>query len=248
MPPPSDPVRVKICGVREPGEAAALDALGVDWIGFNFHPGSARYVAPEAAAPMARALTRAQPVGVFVDAPVDHVISVANATGIRWIQLHGSEDWDYVRRMPLPVIKAIPHTRLADWGGLRPGLEAALASKRALGAGDPRDAGGPQSSGLGAPLAYFLVDTAAGKAFGGTGQAFDWDLLRDHPLPFPIFLAGGLGPENLAEALQAKPFAVDLNSKVEVAPGKKDLAKVKACLAAISAFNAINAAGSRPRS
>jgi phosphoribosylanthranilate isomerase len=237
MPPPSDPVRVKICGVREPGEAAALDALGVDWIGFNFHPGSVRYVAPEAAAPMARALTRAQPVGVFVDAPVDHVISVANATGIRWIQLHGSEDWEYVRRMPLPVIKAIPHTRLADWGGLRPGLEAALASERALAAGGPRGAGGP--------LAYFLVDTAAGKAFGGTGQAFDWDLLRAHPLPLPIFLAGGLGPENLAEALQAKPFAVDLNSKVEVAPGKKDLAKVKACLTMISAFNA---AGSRPRS
>jgi len=235
MPPQSDPIRVKICGVREADEAAALDALGVDWIGFNFHPASARYVTPEAAAPMAKALTRAQPVGVFVDAPVDHVISVAKATGMKWIQLHGSEDWDYVRRMPLPVIKAIPHTRLADWGGLKAGLEAALAA----------GAGGPRGAGLAAPLAYFLVDTAGGKSFGGTGQAFDWDLLKAHPLPLPVILAGGLGPENLAEALKARPFAVDLNSKVEFAPGKKDLAKVKACLATISA---INAAGSRPRS
>ena len=233
----SDSIRVKVCGVREPAEAAALDALGVDWIGFNFHPGSARYVTPEAAALMAKALTRAQPVGVFVDAPVDHVISVANATGIRWIQLHGGEDWDYVRRMPLPVIKAIPHTRLADWGGLRPGVEAALAA-----------GSGPRGAGSASPLAYFLVDTAAGKSFGGTGQAFDWDLLRAYPLPLPIFLAGGLGPENLAAALKAKPFAVDLNSKVELAPGKKDLAKVQACLSTLSAINAINAAEFRPRS
>jgi phosphoribosylanthranilate isomerase len=233
MLPQSDPIRVKICGVREPGEAVALDALGVDWIGFNFHPASARYVAPEAAAPMAKALTRAQPVGVFVDAPIDHVISVAKVTGIRWIQLHGSEDWNYIRRMPLPVIKAIPHTRLSDWGGLKAGLEAALAGERAL------------DNGSAAPLAYFLVDTAAGKTFGGTGQAFDWDLLKAHPLPLPVILAGGLGPENLADALKSKPFAVDLNSKVEFAPGKKDLTKVKACLDLIAA---INAAGSRPRS
>jgi phosphoribosylanthranilate isomerase len=209
--------KVKICGIREPAEAAALDALGVDWIGFNFHPGSKRYVAPESAAPMAKALRRALPVGVFVDAPVEHVISVANGTGMMLIQLHGSEDWDYVRRMPLPVIKAIPHTRLSDWGGLKAGLAAALA------AGDA------------SPLAYFLVDTAAGGAFGGTGKAFDWDLLKAHPLPLPTMLAGGLGPENLAAALATHPFALDLNSKVEIAPGKKDLGKIKACLDAIRA-------------
>jgi phosphoribosylanthranilate isomerase len=242
MAPNSLPVRVKICGIREPAEAAALDALGVDWIGFNFHPGSARYVAPEAAAPMARALKHALPVGVFVDAPVDHVISVAKETGMRLIQLHGGEDWDYVRRMPLPVIKAIPHTRLADWGGLKAGLEAALASERALAGEWALSGSGSRDVVAAAPLAYFLVDTAAGKAFGGTGQAFDWDLLKAHPLPLPVILAGGLGPDNLAAALEAAPFAVDLNSKVEFAPGKKDLAKVKACLALVSA------AGSRPRS
>jgi phosphoribosylanthranilate isomerase len=232
---PPHPIRVKICGIRDPAEAAALDAMGVDWIGFNFHPGSARYVAPDAAAPMARALKRAVPVGVFVDAPLDHVISVAKSTGIRMIQLHGGEDWDYVRRMPLPVIKAIPHTRLSDWGGLRPGLEAALAA----GAISP-DAAGAMDQ-VGAPLAYFLVDTAAGKSFGGTGLAFDWGLLKANPLPLPAILAGGLGPDNLAAALAAGPFAVDLNSKVELAPGRKDLEKVKTCLALISAE------GLRPR-
>lgn len=216
MPSHPQPVRVKVCGIREPVEAAALDALGIDWIGFNFHPASPRYVAPEAAAPMARSLRRALPVGVFVDAPVEHVIKVAADTGMRLVQLHGSEDWEYVRRMPLPVIKAIPHTRLADWGGMKAGLEAAWA------AGTPT------------PLAYFLVDTAAGKAFGGTGQAFDWGLLKIHPLPLPVFLAGGLGPGNMGEALLAKPYAVDLNSKVELSPGRKDMAKVAACLERIA--------------
>jgi len=213
-----NPARIKICGIREPSEAAALDAMGAGWLGFNFHPGSKRYIAPETAAPMARALAHAVPVGVFVDAPVEHVIAVTAATGIRLVQLHGNEDWEYVLSMPVPVIKAIPHTRLADWGGLRTGLEAALAS----GAGP-------------GPLAYFLVDTAAGGAFGGTGQAFDWELMRKHPLPLPYFLAGGLGPDNLAEALRIAPFAVDLNSKVELSPGKKDLGKVKACFDLIAA-------------
>jgi phosphoribosylanthranilate isomerase len=200
--------------VREPAEAEALDAMGVAWIGFNFHPGSSRYVAPGAAAPMIRALKQARSVGVFVDAPIDHVISISKSVGLDFVQLHGSEDWDYVRRMPAPVIKAVPHTRLADWGGLKAPLQAALAA------------------GSAAPLAYFLVDTAAGNAFGGSGLAFDWGLLAAHPLPLPVILAGGLGPDNLEAALAVRPFALDLNSKVEIAPGKKDLAKISACLEA----------------
>ncbi len=213
-------IQVKVCGVREPAEAAALDALGVEWIGFNFHPGSKRHITAGAAAPIIRSLRTAVPVGVFVDADPDFVIEVTKQTGIRCAQLHGREDWDYVRRMPVPVIKAIPHTRLADLGGLRIPLEAALGKGEAA-----------------SPLAYFLVDTQAGPTdkdgggFGGSGKAFDWSLLSGRPLPLPFFLAGGLGPDNLAEALQAcDPFAVDLNSKVEIAPGRKDLGKIKACL------------------
>ncbi len=241
--------QVKVCGIRESSESAALDAMGVDWIGYNFHPGSSRHITPAAAAPLVRALTRANPVGVFVDAEIRSVIDVTLTTGIRFVQLHGNEDWDYVMRMPVPVIKAIPHTRLHDLGGLRAGLEAALRRGEAI------------------PLRYFLVDTQAGgkpdsgkgaadkgtpavagtaaaasTGFGGSGLTFDWELLKRHPLPLPYFLAGGLGPHNLAQALAAltpfaaaTPFAVDLNSKVETAPGRKDLAKVKACLDIVAA-------------
>ena len=224
----------------------------MDWIGYNFHPASARYVTPAEAAPMARALVRARPVGVFVDADPRFVIDVAAETGIRYVQLHGREDWDYVMRMTLPVIKAIPHTRLEDLGGLREGLEAALRK------------GGKGGKGGKPPLIHFLVDTQAagtgvsgatyvggaggalaGKPapggaqgeFGGSGLTFDWNLMKRHPLPLPYFLAGGLGPHNLASALAAgDPFAVDLNSKVEISPGRKDLEKVQACLGIVAGF------------
>ncbi len=219
----SNRCRIKVCGIRDPGEAAALDAMGVDWIGFNFHPRSARYLAPEAAAPMVRALKHAVPVGVFVDLDPAEVLRIIALTGIRCVQLHGREDKAYIAKMPLPVIKAIPHDRLSDLAGLA----------------DPNALEGPKGLAPGvSPLAYFLIDTQAAPSaqagFGGSGRTFDWGLLAKHPLPLPYFLAGGLGPQNLAEALEAcaafPPFAVDLNSKVEVAPGRKDLGKVQAAM------------------
>lgn len=229
--PPPDLKRcqVKVCGIREPAQAAALDAMGIDWIGFNFHPGSSRHVTAAAAAPQIRALRHARPVGVFVDAEIQFVIDVTRNTGITHVQLHGREDWEYVSRMPVPVIKAIPHTRLEDLGGLREPWERAL--RDGTGAG---------------PLAYFLVDTQAGpggaSAFGGTGKTFDWSLLARNPPPLPYFLAGGLGPHNLAEALPVcHAFAVDLNSKVEASPGSKDLDKVRACLAMMDGYPASDA-------
>jgi phosphoribosylanthranilate isomerase len=210
----SNPIKVKVCGIRDPLESAALDAMSVDWIGFNFFLGSARYITPEAAMPLVRGLRRAIPVGVFVNADPREVIRIIEVTGIKCVQLHGQEDWDYVKSMPVPVIKAIPHTRLADLGGMPAGP---LASAKQA-----------------APLAYFLIDTQVSPGsggFGGTGKIFDWKLLTQHPLPLPYFLAGGLGPDNLVQALSAcRPFAVDLNSKVEVSPGRKDLEKVKQCL------------------
>jgi phosphoribosylanthranilate isomerase len=228
-------VRIKICGIRRPGDAEALDALSVDYLGFNFHPASKRFVEPGAAAEMISHLKNAEPVGVFVDASPDHIAEIIRITGIRWVQLHGHEGWDVLEKISLPVIKAIPHTRLRDYGGLKAEWESRE--------GHPR---------------YFLVDTFVDKAnnadsddensgkgngsgrdkksgtFGGSGKVFDWSLLKTAALPAPFFLAGGLGPENLEAALKAirpfMPFAVDLNSKVETAPGIKDIGLVKRCL------------------
>ncbi len=211
---PNRRVLVKICGIKRPVDAEALDALGVDYLGFNFHPGSKRFVDPRRAGDMISRLRKAEPVGVFVDASPEHIAETAAITGIRWVQLHGEESWDILEKISLPVIKAVPHSRLGDYGGLKKEWE---------------DRGGRPR--------YFLVDTQAGKEFGGSGQAFDWTLLKSHSLPVPFFLAGGLGPENLAAALKAtEPFAVDLNSKVETAPGSKDIDSVKLCLEIVNGF------------
>ncbi len=228
-------ILVKVCGITRAGDARALDALsvdgrGIDYLGFNFWPGSKRYIAPEAAAPLIAGLRHATPVGIFVDQAPEEIARVAALTGIRMAQLHGAEGWDILDAVDLPVIKAIPHTGLGDWGGLRPGWEAHAARP--------------------SQPDYFLVDTATASAFGGTGAAFDWALLgpqgapgtqgvqSDGALPRPFFLAGGLGPHNLAAAVAATRrfglHAVDLNSKVETAPGVKDVAAVERCLNAIA--------------
>jgi phosphoribosylanthranilate isomerase len=206
--------RVKVCGITRAEDALALDALGVDYLGFNFWPGSKRYIAPEAAAPLIASLRHAVPVGVFVDHAPEEIARIAAVTGIRMAQLHGREGWETITHIDLPVIKAIPQTGLGVWGGLREGWDAHAAHR-------------PE---------FFLVDTATASAFGGTGAAFDWTLLKDNPLPRPVFLAGGLGHHNIAEAVRVtRPYAVDLNSKVETAPGVKDVALVEHCMALIDA-------------
>ena len=207
---PPGPIRIKVCGITRKSDAEALDALGVDYLGFNFFAGSKRHVEPEAAAAMIAKLKRAQPVGVFVDEAPDRIAAVAAMTGICLVQLHGGEGWEILSALALPVIKALPHTRLRDFGGLKAGWDEAAAPE------------------------FFLVDTGAVSGFGGSGKSFDWSLLKTHPLPRPFFLAGGLGPENLAPAIRrTRPYAVDLNSGLESAPGIKDIALAEKCLALV---------------
>jgi phosphoribosylanthranilate isomerase len=200
---------IKVCGITRLEDALALEALGARYLGFNFWPGSKRYIAPEAAAAIVAKLQGAEAVGVFVDHSAAEINAIAAKTGIRWAQLHGSEGWDVLDDVELPVIKAIPQDRIGDWGGLRAEWDAHAGSQ-------PR---------------YFLVDSKTEQGFGGTGAAFDWKLLASDPLPRPYFLAGGIGPGNLADAVRAtNPYALDLNSKVESAPGVKDAGLVKRCL------------------
>ncbi len=265
-PPFPSRTQVKICGLRDPDQALALDALGVDWLGFNFHPGSKRYIAPKDAFPIISKLRHARAVGVFVDLPAEEIERIADTTGIAYAQLHGREGWDVINGLTVPVIKAIPHTRLGDLGGFAEGLrrdgpgvlEYFLVDTQVTPnpAGNRETGVSPELPQAGAHLASAHsfaangasekprpsgeVDTGGNAGFGAGGQTFDWDLLKQNPLPLPYFLAGGLGPENLASALRilgsgsVPPFAVDLNSRVESAPGNKDMAKIRVCLAIVA--------------
>ena len=191
-------VRVKICGITRPEDALCARDAGAWAIGLNFFSGSPRCVTPARAAAIAAAVPQLTRVGVFVNEPRERVAAIAAETGLDALQFHGDENPAYCRDWSLPVVKAI---RVRD--------ETSVAAARAF------------------DVAFLLVDAWAPDQYGGSGRTFAWDLLapldRDR-----LILAGGLDPGNVAAAVRAvRPFAVDVASGVESAPGIKDPEKVR---------------------
>ncbi len=187
-------LRVKICGITTPEDAALVGRLGADAIGLVFWSDSPRAVDLSAAREILAAtdpfVTR---VGVFVDQPPDAVREVALAVGLDVIQLHGSESADDCRAIGLRTIKAFR---------VGPGF----------------DAGSVRSF----PADGYLLDTRVHGMPGGTGQVFDWSLAAGVPRD-KLILAGGVSAANVAQGVAAlRPVGVDLSSSVESAPGKKD--------------------------
>jgi phosphoribosylanthranilate isomerase len=198
-------VFVKICGVRTLEDALACAEAGADAIGFNLWPGSKRFLAVDAAAEIARALPPGGPrrFAVFVDAAAEEVERVL-ALGVADVaQLHGDETPDYCARFGARFVKAI---RLRD-----------AASLDAL-------------ERYGGELA--LVDADA-PGYGGSGRRADWTLAAAAAKRRKLLLAGGLTPDNVADAVRAvAPFGVDVAGGVERAPGIKDWKKIAAFVAA----------------
>lgn len=192
---------LKICGItsRE-GAEAAIDA-GATWLGFNFHPPSPRYIAPE----HARSIVDQLPlgiaaVGVFVNRPHPaEVQSIMDLAGMQIAQLHGDEDVAYCREVgSARVIKAF-----------RAGPDFVPSQVLAY------------------PVGWVLLDGYHPHLYGGTGRQVDWSVAAEVARLAPLFLAGGLSPETVGEAIrQVHPFALDVNSGVERAPGIKDAARL----------------------
>ncbi len=187
-------VKIKICGITRLEDALAAVGLGADALGFNFWPGSKRYVTPATAWEIVRRLPPfVTPVGVFVNQPDSEMIGIAKETGMRVLQLHGDEPPALCLSLPFPVVKAVRVDAVKTL--------AALASYE---------------------VAAFLLDTPT-RGYGGSGTPFDWSLAEGVSEIAPIILAGGLTPENVAEAVRAvRPWAVDVASGVELSPGVKD--------------------------
>jgi len=188
-------IRVKICGLTRRDDAVAAADLGADALGFNFVAGSPRRVEPEQAARIVEELPPfVTRVGVFADAAVDEMIRIATLAGIQLLQLHGHEDPDVCAAIPMPWFKAL---RVDD-------------SFR------PRDA-------LRWGLAPVLLDGAAGARLGGGGRPFDWSRAREVTQRLRVIVAGGLDPDNVAEAIRASlPWGVDVAGGIEASPGVKD--------------------------
>ena len=201
--------KVKICGVTNVADALAAAEAGADMIGLNFYEGSPRLVTPALAAEIARALPPfVLRVGVFVNPAEEQVLEAIAGCGLNLLQFHGDEPSDFCTQFGVMSVKAL---RVREAASLQ-----ALADFH---------------------TEAFLLDAYAKTGLGGTGEKFNWDLaVAAQKYGKPIFLAGGLTPENVAEAVrQVRPFAVDVASGVESAPGKKDAAKVRAFIAAVRA-------------
>jgi phosphoribosylanthranilate isomerase len=198
-------MRVKICGITNLDDAAEAVRLGAWAIGLIHFERSPRNCEPAEAARIGAAFRRkCEVVGVFVNPELEEIDRAVENAGLTMVQLNGEEGTSFcaetARRTGVKVIKAIHVSSAADVHG----AEAFRTD-------------------------YHLFDRRTKGLWGGSGESFDWDLLREHRSEVPAILAGGLRPDNVAEAISiARPHAVDVASGVEAEPGRKDHAALAA--------------------
>lgn len=199
--------RVKICGITSLADGQTAAAAGADMIGLVFYDRSPRHITLAQAAEISCALPPfVLRVGVFVNPDEALVHQAIAECGLNLLQFHGDEPSDFCVQFGLKCVKAL---RVHDEESLQ-----TLANYHT-------DA--------------FLLDAHSQSGLGGTGEKFKWELAEEaKKFGKPIFLAGGLTPENVADAVrQVRPFAVDVSSGVEASPGKKEAAKIRAFIAAV---------------
>jgi len=208
-------VLVKVCGITSLDDALAAAGAGADALGFNFYPRSPRYITTEAARPVIdRLLTdypKLQTVGVFVNETIRTIKETAAAAGVSALQLHGNETPEYCKTLKSHYLI------------------------KAFSAGD----GFAPETVLDYHVSAIMLDAFDKKSFGGTGKLGDWALARKTRELFPkLFLAGGLSPENVADAIkQVQPYAVDACSRLESVPGRKDYKRLQAFVTAVRAVS-----------
>ena len=200
--------RVKICGISSPEQALMAESFGADALGLVFVPQSPRFVEFTAAAKISAAIGPfVKSVGLFVNPSADKVIECLAKVDLDILQFHGNEEVDFCESFGLPYIKAVRVQTTEDI------LDA-----------DYRYSG----------ASALLLDSYSNKAMGGTGESFDWSLTPK--ISRPLILAGGLNPDNVRSSIsQLDPYAVDVSSGVESAPGVKDPDRMRAFISQVNA-------------
>ena len=201
-------MQFKVCGITNIDQAIALEAMGVQYIGFIFYPASKRYVLNHITTSALADFkpVHAKKVGVFVNEPLENLLQIVQDAQLDMVQLHGDEEVAYC----IAVEKLVPVIKVFRVGGLLPDFNPFETA-----------------------ASYFLFDTDS-KMYGGTGSHFNWELLKSTAIPKPFFLSGGIGPNDeqgikvLMNSKAGKTLvALDLNSQFETLPGIKDLEKLK---------------------
>lgn len=199
-------LRIKICGITSVADALEAANAGADAIGFMLYPKSKRYVTPEQAAEISRALPPfVARVGVFVNETEENIHHLIDFCQLDSVQLHGEESPEFCDGIPGKTIKAFRLRSQDDLTTMQPYRTDA-----------------------------WLLDSYSPSAHGGTGDSFNWTWVAEsRPYARPVIIAGGLTPDNAADCVLAtRPFGLDVSSGVESAPGKKDPARIKAFIAA----------------
>ncbi len=191
-------IPTKICGITNLSDAQAAAVHGASAIGFIFYEKSSRAISIEDAKFISRHLSNdISKVGVFVNRDKAFIEEAIRSVSLNIIQLHGDETPGFCNQFDVPVLKAL---RIKDKASF-----SAMSDYNVDG---------------------FLLDTFSNKQYGGTGETFDWSLINEQ-IDTPIILSGGLNPDNILDAIDSvNPAAIDVNSGVELSPGKKDHQKI----------------------
>ncbi len=193
-------VKVKICGLTNYRDAAAAVDLGADLLGFNFYPGSPRFVTLEQAAQIINKLPAFIHVaGVFVNASLDQIKEAISECNLDWVQLHGDESPEFCESLLSINVRTMKAIRVKDQEDIER-AESFFTDAVLLDAFDP-------------------------EKYGGTGLTFDWNIIGH--INKRIFLAGGINPDNVAAAIELGVYGIDVCSGIEARPGKKDHRKMK---------------------
>lgn len=193
-------VKVKICGLTNYDDAFAAMDMGADLLGFNFYPKSPRYLTPEAAAAIIKKLPAfVDTAGVFVNASLDEIRRTIDLCYLNWVQLHGDETPEFCRSLNSVNVRTMKALRVKDASDIKNAEEFFTDA--------------------------ILLDAFDAEKYGGTGLTFDWNIVGH--IGKRVFLAGGINPDNAAEAVKTGVYGIDVCSGVEAEPGKKDHEKMK---------------------
>ena len=203
-------MKLKVCGLTKLDQIQELISLNVDFLGFIFYEKSPRFVLNHLSLEEISAINHQGKVGVFVNETVEKISEISEKAKLNFIQLHGDEDEEFVKKLRLSLSKNIKIIKV-----IRIGNQSFDELQKTINQ-QPSTAN------------YLLFDTDS-KAFGGTGKTFDWQILNEIEIPIPYFLSGGISLENIHQlsTINHQPLALDINSKFETEPGSKDLEKIK---------------------
>ncbi len=205
-------MKLKVCGLTKINQIQELISLNTNFLGFIFYEKSPRFVLNHLSLEEISEINHQGKVGVFVNETVEKIVEISEKSNLNFIQLHGDEDEEFIKRLRQSLSKNIKIIKVIRIGNDFEKFKNEIS----------------KISNLKSQISNLLFDTDS-KTFGGTGKTFDWQILNEIEIPIPYFLSGGISLENIHQlsTINHQPLALDINSKFETEPGIKDIEKIK---------------------